>query len=195
VKTTDLDTLTARGFVAVGEFRFRQGTEGSLSIALTGDDIPNSEGCYAFMIGADCYYVGHASNATGSGRAGLKWRLGNYRIPKGDTGCARQALRTALVAGKRITILILATPPVIEWHGRPINISLSLEAALIREFQPPWNNRGVPTPSPEIAARRSAVATTALAKRSAEQRSASARAAHATRRHEARKGVRSLIPD
>lgn len=99
--------------------------------------LPDHPGVYAFCIDGVAQYVGLASKS-------LARRVNGYEKP-GPTQRTNQRLNELLLAqansGTSVDILV-ASPPDFEWNGWSISGAEGLEAALIRDFELPWNVRG-----------------------------------------------------
>ncbi len=103
--------------------------------------LPTRRGVYAFAIGRQVFYVGLASRS-------LKQRLGFYARP-GVTQRTNQRLnemiRNEIANGSEVRVL-MAQPADTYWNGFRISGPEGLEAALIEDFDLPWNVRGSSTP-------------------------------------------------
>lgn len=123
--------------------------------------LPDKRGVYAFALGEQIVYVGLASRS-------LKQRLGFYARPgvSQRTNIRLNGLIRELIAeGKTVRVLI-AHPEDGEWRGFRLSGPEGLEAALIEDFNLPWNIRGsivladTPTPAtPPITSERRARGT------------------------------------
>jgi hypothetical protein len=112
---------------------------------LAGDDrihpprnLPKQRGVYAFAVGERVMYVGLASRS-------IHQRLGFYARPGASqlTNVRLNGIiRDTISKGQRVRVLI-AHPPDLEWMGLRMSGSEALEAALIEDFRPAWNMKGV----------------------------------------------------
>ena len=73
----------------------------------------------------------------------LRQRMASYRNP-GPTQRTnirlKERIRDELRAGRRIAVYAL-WPGDLEWRGLPIDLAAGMEAALIRDMRPLWNDR------------------------------------------------------
>lgn len=115
-------------------------------------DLPGKAGVYAFALNEQVQYVGLASGS-------IKQRFGFYARPGStqSTNIRLNALMRELIgAGQRVRIL-LAHPVDGIWNGLRVSGPEGLEAALIKDYELPWNKRGVtlvPPPPPAVDANR-----------------------------------------
>lgn len=100
-------------------------------------DLPAERGVYAFAIDAQVMYIGLASRS-------IRQRLGFYARPGASqrTNVRLNAvIRDRISTGATIRILV-AHPDDGEWNGFRLSGPEGLEAALIEDFDLPWNERG-----------------------------------------------------
>lgn len=125
------EDLLARGFAHACEW---QVLESRLKQSAR---LPDHPGVYAFCIDGIAQYVGLASKS-------LARRIYGYQNP-GPSQLTNKRLNGLLLAnangGTSVDILV-ASPPDFEWNGWSISGAEGLEAALIRDFDLPWNVRG-----------------------------------------------------
>ena len=98
---------------------------------------PTEAGVYAFAVDGRVMYVGLT-------RGALRTRLGHYvRGHQGQKTSAhiKGLILETLRAGQRVHVLV-ATPPVFEWNGLPVDGAAGLETGLIRLIKPSWNRQG-----------------------------------------------------
>lgn len=103
--------------------------------------LPDKRGVYAFTVGERVMYVGLASRS-------LKQRIGFYARPgvSQRTNIRLNAMiREHIKSGQTVRVLI-AHPEDGEWNGLRLSGPEGLEAALIEDFDLPWNMRGSVTP-------------------------------------------------
>lgn len=94
-------------------------------------------GVYAFAVEGWIKYVGLT-------RGTLRTRLGHYvRGHKGQKTSAhiKGRILDTLRAGQKVQVLV-ATPPIFEWNGLPVDGPAGLETGLIRLIKPEWNRQG-----------------------------------------------------
>lgn len=131
LKTLFVEQLLAGGFNRCGQWGLSNGQLG------LSERPPEQPGVYAFCLAGTCQYVGLASKS-------LARRLYGYERP-GPT--QRTNLRLNELLGERTqegaTVqLLVACPPDLVWNGWSICGAEGLEAALIRDYDLPWNVRG-----------------------------------------------------
>lgn len=105
-------------------------------------DLPAQRGVYAFAIGERVVYVGLASRS-------LKQRLGFYARPgvsQRTNVRLNEIISERIREGQTVRVLI-AQPSDTEWNGWRISGSEGLEAALIEDFDLPWNKKGTTSPA------------------------------------------------
>lgn len=104
--------------------------------------LPDKRGVYAFAIGGLVVYVGLASRS-------IKQRLGFYATPGPSqrTNIRLNAMITELVRQGQVVRILLAHPEDGEWNGLRLSGPEGLEAALIEDFDLPWNVRGSGSPN------------------------------------------------
>ena len=98
---------------------------------------PTEAGVYAFAVDGWIKYVGLT-------RGALRTRLGHYvRGHKGQKTSShiKGRILETLGAGRQVQVLV-ATPPVFEWNGLPVDGAAGLETGLIRLIKPEWNRQG-----------------------------------------------------
>jgi hypothetical protein len=104
-------------------------------------NLPAKRGVYAFAIGEQVMYVGLASRS-------IKQRLGFYARPGASqrTNVRLNAIiRDHTGSGATVRVL-LAHPEDGAWNGFRLSGPGGLEAALIEDFDLPWNMRGSASP-------------------------------------------------
>lgn len=129
-----VERLLAAGFQEVGCWELNDASDLTHSIQL-----PRKPGVYAFAIDGVVQYVGLASKS-------LHQRLGFYRRPGPSQRTnvrLSEIIRGHLGGGRTVQVLI-AHPPDHHWNGFRISGAEGLEAALISDFDLPWNVRGAP---------------------------------------------------
>jgi hypothetical protein len=117
-------------------------------------NLPAKRGVYAFAIDGQAMYVGLASRS-------VKQRLGFYARPGASqrTNVRLNAMIRDLV-GRGATIRIfLAHPEDGAWNGFRVSGPEGLEAALIEDYDLPWNQRGSQSASSLIPANAGPIAT------------------------------------
>lgn len=102
--------------------------------------IPNAPGLYLFVANGRVQYVGSAQES-------LRRRMGSYRRRQIDEKSSRPVhrhLTEEIDRGQRVAVYALAVPTEAraEWRGLRVHALIGIEAALIAEFDPPWNRRG-----------------------------------------------------
>lgn len=100
-------------------------------------DLPALRGVYAFAVDECVLYVGLASRS-------IRQRLGFYARPGSSQRTnvrLNGQIRQLIGEGHTVRVLI-AHPPDLEWGKFRISGPEGLEAALIEDFQPPWNMKG-----------------------------------------------------
>jgi len=101
-------------------------------------DVPNRPGVYAHVVDGLVYYIGLA-------QMGLRKRLYFYGRPgKTQRTSTRinRLIKDELSEGRSVE-LAAAFPDPLMWKGLPVDTAAGLEAALIKQLQPPWNKRGL----------------------------------------------------
>lgn len=103
-------------------------------------DLPAQRGVYAFAIGERVVYVGLASRS-------LKQRLGFYARPAASqrTNVRLNGIISERIREGQTVRVLIAHPSDTEWNGWRISGSEGLEAALIEDFDLPWNKKGTST--------------------------------------------------
>lgn len=104
-------------------------------------NLPARRGVYAFALEEQIVYVGLASRS-------IKQRLGFYARPGPSqrTNIRLNAMITELVRQGQTVRILLAHPEDGEWNGLRLSGPEGLEAALIEDFELPWNIRGTTPP-------------------------------------------------
>ncbi len=100
-------------------------------------DLPAKRGVYAFAVDERVMYVGLASRS-------LKQRLGFYARP-GKSQVTNQRLNDLIrsfIGDGHIIRILIAHPQDGEWRGLRMSGPEGIEAALIEDFELPWNVRG-----------------------------------------------------
>ena len=131
VEPTAEDALLDAGFRHLGEWVSLPDGQFELSAKA-----PVEAGVYAFVVDGLVKYVGLT-------QTGLRTRMDHYR--RGHEGQRTSARVKALIAGKKVSVLIATPEPLkkpLEWNGLPINAAAGLEAGLIRRIRPEWNMLG-----------------------------------------------------
>jgi hypothetical protein len=112
---------------------------------LAGDDrihpprnLPKQRGVYAFAVGERVMYVGLASRSIHQ-RLGFYARAGASQLTNVRLN---GIIRDTISKGQSVRVLI-AHPPDLEWMGLRMSGPEALEAALIEDFRPAWNMKGV----------------------------------------------------
>lgn len=103
--------------------------------------LPHERGVYAFAVGEQVMYVGLASRS-------LKQRLNFYARPgvsQRTNVRLNSMIREHIESGEMVRVLI-AHPEDREWNGLRLSGPEGLEAALIEDFDLPWNVRGSVSP-------------------------------------------------
>lgn len=103
--------------------------------------LPHERGVYAFAVGEQVMYVGLASRS-------LKQRLDFYARPgvsQRTNVRLNSMIREHIESGEMVRVLI-AHPEDREWNGLRLSGPEGLEAALIEDFDLPWNLRGSVSP-------------------------------------------------
>lgn len=102
------------------------------------NDLPGKAGVYAFALDERVQYVGLASGS-------IKQRFGFYARPGStqSTNIRLNALMRELIGGGQSVRILLAHPADGIWNGLRVSGPEGLEAALIKDYQLPWNKRGV----------------------------------------------------
>lgn len=100
-------------------------------------NLPKRRGVYAFALEEEVVYVGLASRS-------LSQRLGFYARPGHSqrTNVRLNAKIAELIRQGQTVRILLAHPPDGEWNGLRVSGAEGLEAALIEDFDLPWNVRG-----------------------------------------------------
>lgn len=124
--------LEARGFEPVCQCALSEGMRLSFSSAF-----PSCPGVYAFCSAGKALYVGVASRSLAR-RLYLYTRPG----PTQPTNLRLNGLLFDLLSQGGTVDILVASPPDLEWKGWAISAAEGLEAALIRDFNLPWNKRG-----------------------------------------------------
>lgn len=126
-----VDRLTACGFSEVGCWT---ATERRIDPPV---NLPAQRGVYAFAIGDEVVYVGLASRS-------IKQRLGFYARPGASqrTNVRLNAMIVELIRQGQSIRILLAHPEDTRWNGLRVSGPEGLEAALIEDFDLPWNVRG-----------------------------------------------------
>ena len=125
--------LVAQGFKDVGSW--------SATIhRLAAPELPSERGVYAFVVGEDVFYVGLASRS-------LRQRLNFYARPGRSqrTNVRLNGLIRQLIDEGDTVRILLAHPQDGMWNGFRLSGPEGLEAALIEDFDLPWNMRGSST--------------------------------------------------
>ena len=109
-------------------------------------NLPGQRGVYAFAIDDQVRYVGLASRS-------IKQRLAHYARPgPSQTTNIRLNLMMRELIGAGLTVRVfLAYPEDSIWRGMRISGPEGLEAALIEDFDLPWNKRGASMPATPVA--------------------------------------------
>lgn len=131
---TTTDALLGFGFTATGAWRLHP--DGAIELV---GDLPRLAGVYAFAVDGVIRYIGVAQR-------GLHHRMGHYRRGPERLRTSHRinsCIRAALQSGANVTVL-MATPPVTEWNGLPVNTTAGLELGLIAMVKPEWNMMGRP---------------------------------------------------
>jgi hypothetical protein len=104
-------------------------------------DLPAQRGVYAFALGDQVVYVGLASRS-------VKQRLGFYARPGPSqrTNIRLNAMIAELIRQGQTVHILIAHPGDSEWRGLRLSGPEGLEAALIEDFDLPWNVRGSSSP-------------------------------------------------
>jgi hypothetical protein len=99
--------------------------------------LPSKRGVYAFALGEQVVYVGLASRS-------LKQRLGFYTSPGASqkTNVRLNGIIRELIGQGQVVRILLAHPDDEEWNGLRLSGPEGLEAALIEDYDLPWNVRG-----------------------------------------------------
>ena len=125
------DALLKAGFRKVGTWTISGET------LVLGGDVPKVPATYGVVVDEYVQYIGSASS-------GLKKRVYFYGKPgKGQRTSLRvnALIREKLIAGNTVE-LIAAFPEPTSWNGLPVDVVTGLEQGLIKEYYPPWNERG-----------------------------------------------------
>jgi hypothetical protein len=129
---THFDTLTANGFVETGVYAY---VNADSQLALTGEH-PTTPGCYAFMLGDECVYVGVAQRR-------VQGRVWDYRRPDAAAPNApRSQMWAACSLGTSFRVFTCATQATTLPSGLPCpakSVALMLESALIDAISPRFN--------------------------------------------------------
>lgn len=109
-------------------------------------NLPARRGVYAFAVDDRVMYVGLASRS-------LKQRLTFYARPAKSqaTNLRLNDLIRSLIGQGHVVRILVSHPTDGEWHGLRISGPEGLEAALIEDFDLPWNVRGSSIVPPLLA--------------------------------------------
>lgn len=113
-------------------------------------DLPAKRGVYAFALEDEVVYVGLASRS-------LKQRLNFYARPGASqrTNVRLNGMISELLRQGETVRILLAHPDDSEWSGLRLSGPEGLEAALIEDFDLPWNMRGSKrAPAPTLTRKR-----------------------------------------
>ena len=123
--------LLAAGFEPVGQWQASQtGIKPDLR-ATSGPAV------YAFVLDETVVCIGKASSC-------LVKRMNGYRWPGSSNSTNKRIkplIQANLDSGRKVEILA-AFPGNTEWLGLPVDLVPGLEAGLIAQFQPEWNELG-----------------------------------------------------
>ncbi len=140
--------LIANGFSEAGVW---SATEQRLGVP---PELPQKRGVYAFAVDERVLYVGLASRS-------LRQRLNFYARPGASqrTNVRLNGLIRSLIGEGSIVRILVAHPQDTQWNGFRLSGPEGLEAALIEDFDIPWNLKGsTPTMGLSEVNRASAVA-------------------------------------
>ena len=164
-----LSQIADGGFVHAG--RWDLNAQGMLIFA---GNAPKHPGVYIFVQAGSARHVGVASRSLARrlymyGRPGVSQRT-NIRL--------NAALRDELANGNIVDVYV-ANPPDLKWNGWTVSGAEGLEAAIIRSFRLPWNQRGtvpavIPSASTELPQANSSDSTHAFGSAAPDQRTKTA---------------------
>jgi hypothetical protein len=129
---TPASYLLDLGFEATSEWKLSSGR-----LALVGAT-PENPGVYAFVANGYVNYIGVATRR-------LKNRIKLYANPgKSQATNLRinPLIRECINSGGSVRVLTVC-PGTVVWNGIDIDVTSSLELALIRQIQPQWNISGI----------------------------------------------------
>lgn len=123
-------TLVSNGFVDIGSWCL-------VKDRLALPEVPGERGVYAFAVDNEVLYVGLASRS-------LRQRFNFYVRPgvSQRTNVRINGLIQKLIHNGETVRILVARPEDRSWNGFRLSGPEGLEAALIEDFDPPWNMKG-----------------------------------------------------